>query len=122
MRAGGALACAAALALASPARATQLDDPFAGAAFNLTSEDRDLLGRAAQSVIMGERGIAGTRAIWFNPHTNAGGVVTLRRAIVDHAVPCRLIAYDLTVPPAIRTHTYLLKWCHSGDGAWVPAS
>ncbi len=88
-------------------------DPFASIA-GLTDEDRALIARAAQRVVM-STAPAGSKASWYNPHDNNGGEI-----VVLTAGACRVARYDMTLASRNSTHSYKLTWCHQPDGSWTP--
>jgi surface antigen len=108
-RVAGLAAALAALAFAAAAA-----EPLADVA-GLNAEDRALIAGAAARVVMTDAP-PGTRAGWFNPHDNNGGVVTM----IGIAGGCRRARYDVTLASRTSTHSYIVVWCRLPDGRWQP--
>jgi surface antigen len=104
----------AAASLLIPLAVATAAEPLAGVA-GLNTEDRALIASAAARVVMTVAPL-GSKAGWYNPHDNNGGLVTL----IGIAGACRRARYDLTLASRTSSHSYIVAWCRQADGQWQP--
>ena len=102
--------------VAAPALA-QLN-PFKSSVQGLTSEDFQLMSKAAESIYRAPQVKAGNSASWQNPTTGNSGVVTFERSLRLHALPCRELAYAINNKRQGTDQHYTVNWCRTGDGSW----
>ena len=113
----GALAAAVLVGtLAVPAQA-QLS-PFKRSGFDLSEEDLDMLGAAAQKLYIDESVPVGTVETWSNPASGNTGTVELIGIFEHKGLPCRRLQHDIKVKDVADPFRYIFDRCKVPSGEW----
>jgi len=113
----GALAAAVLVGtLAVPAQA-QLS-PFKRSGFELSEEDLELLGAAAQKLYLDESVPVGTVETWSNPASGNTGSVQLIDTFEHKGLPCRRLQHDIKVKDVADPFRYIFDRCKVASGEW----
>ena len=93
-------------------------NPFTSAGLELSQEDLDLLGAAAEKLYLDESVPVGTVERWSNPASGNAGTVKLLGTFEHQGLPCRRLQHDITVKNVADPFRMTADRCKTADGAW----
>lgn len=112
-------AVAAAVLVGSVAVPVQAQfNPFQRSGFELSQEDLQMLGAAAQKLYIDESVPVGTVETWSNPASGNTGSVQLIGSFEHKGLPCRRLQHDIKVKDVADPFRYIFDRCKVPSGEW----
>ena len=93
-------------------------NPFQRSGFELSQEDLQMLGEAAQKLYIDESVPVGTVETWSNPTSGNTGSVQLVGIFEHQGMPCRRLQHDIKVKDVADPFRYIFDRCKLPSGEW----